>query len=132
MKLLMLHCREIGYKTRWENKNLEKGLMVLIGSHSKDKTKIAYEAVKEIVKTARYTKENSIVLTPFHYFSDKINEEHLELIAKELKKAKYGVETLNLADCTETIIDIMGHRVSVGYRELTDETINNNLQKTAK
>lgn len=130
MKLLMLHCSEITTKTKLEENDIGRGWMVLVGASKNDNPKVIYGALREIVKSMRYTNEKNITLVPFPYFGDGNNSEVIEKFEKELNKVKYTVSRFKFEDCSDVLINVFGHRVSVAYREIKNEDVDDVLQKT--
>ena len=118
MKLLMFHCSKIQPKTRWAEKNLGRGLFVLVGEEIKDTERTPYNALKEIVKTLKYSSEKRIVLAPFRNLGSKEGDA-TNIMEAELLKTGYSVSSFDFKDTTNLAIDVFGHRVSVAYREVS-------------
>ena len=117
MKLLMFHCSKIQPKTRWAERNFGRGLFVLVGEETEDTGRTPYNALKEIVKTLKYSSEKRVVLAPFRNLGSKEGDA-IGMMMEELQKSGYSADSFDFKDTTNLAIDVFGHRVSVAYREV--------------
>jgi hypothetical protein len=107
---------------KWHEHAWLNPLLALICFEKKDGPREFDKTFQELLKALKYLGIKTAVLVPFSKLSNdavdaEAGKQRIDKLSRKLEKAGYNVSQFEFENVQNVIFDLLGHRVSVGFRE---------------